>query len=408
MKKLIAISVVFALIAGVAFAVDIGGNVIGTAYVLQGDTGKDENGDAHKVTSGGEMNRLRIDGSGEAGDGTFGGYIRFEPANWGIDPEKLFAVGAEEGEEGEEPGPGEIEKAFSFGSGVSGNVWWKPIDQFKLLIGGNGGDGFIGKEGVTGWSFQQTVYDTGVAAASGNIWGGGYGATTYRSVFFEQGDGQHDVYLFITPADIVSINVILPFISKAGQETGDVFKQTIGQLDFHLDFGNIALTYVGNLMKGNDQPKFFLYYGGSFGDLSLDVGLSYQLAHSSEDGGDGAAQPIGIGLGLKYTMDSFGVKFRTAANVAGDVKATKILAEVLPYFGLGDNLTAFVSAGLSMNMPDGQDTVIGWHFNPYLQVGEEWGAKFLAGVKVWSDGSKDADDKTTINWAVPVALIVSF
>jgi hypothetical protein len=61
---------------------------------------------------------------------------------------------------------------------------------------------------------------------------------------------------------------------------------------------------------------------------------------------------------------------------------------------------------------------MGWHFNPYLQIGEEWGAKFLAGIKVWSAGKTPASlgedgavipaQDAIINWAVPIAIIVSF
>ena len=381
MKKLIAISVVFALVAGVAFAADVSASVFGTANVLQGNTGKDPaTSEDSKVTSSGKMNRVRIDGSGEANE-NFGGYFRFDRHHW------------------------------DNGLAFTGNVWWKPIDQFKLMIGGNDGDGFIGKEGNTGWMFYQTPTDVDVTFGGENVWGGGlygFGLTT-RHAFYERGDGQEDVYLFITPMDMLGINVILPFISKNGQETADEFKQAIAQIDLKLDFGNIALTYVGG--RGYDKDKnidepasIFLYFGGSFGDLSLDVGLGYHMAKA---GGD-VAQPIGIGVGLKYATDAFGVKFRTTVALAGEDKSTKILADVLPYFPLSDNLTAFVSVGLGMVMPESGDSQMGWHFNPYLQVGEEWGAKFLAGIKVKSNGKGADGSDAVIDWAIPVALIVSF
>jgi hypothetical protein len=409
MKKLIAISVVFALIAGVAFAVDLSGTVIGHVNVLQGNTGEDS-----KVTSGGNMDRLRIDGSGEVADGAFGGFFRAD------------------------------------GGSFYGNAWWKPIDQFKLLIGSNGGDGFIGKEGITGWGFTEAPTDAGIVLAGENVWGKSiYGyEITFRDAFFEGGgDGGNAAYLFITPMDMLAINVILPFFN--GGETADVFKKVVGQLDLKFDFGNIAVTYVGGKgykegeeptatrvhegdptkgkwvvddtgvvnfeadkdkweLSGDGNPvddpaSIFAYYGGSFGDISIDFGFGYKFA--SADGE--FANPIAIGLGIKYAVDTFGVKFRTVAKLAGDDKCTRVLADVLPYFNLADNLTVFVGAGLGVLMPDGEDTTIGWHFNPYLQVGEG-GANFYAGVQVWSDGIKDAEDKTTINWGVPVGLIVSF
>ena len=161
MKKLIAISVVFALVAGAVFAVDVTGTVFGHYDVLKGDTGKDSAGNSNKVTAGGGMDRIRLDGAGEAGDGAFGGYIRTETHNHSVGKDDALQDTNWDGE------PDSI--VVNGPGGFYGNAWWKPIDQFKLLIGSNGGDGFIGKEGVTGWMFQQTAYDTGVLSDSAII-----------------------------------------------------------------------------------------------------------------------------------------------------------------------------------------------------------------------------------------------
>jgi len=388
MKKLIVLSVVFALVASAAFAVDLGGNVIANTTLLESNTGS-----GAEITGSGNFKRIRIDGAGEVSDGKFGGYLRFQPSDLSGD----------------------------------GYVWWKPIDQFKLLIGGNGGDGFFGKEGVTGWGFYQTPYDTDVVIP-GNVWGWGpyydviknsgnqnmYGQfIRFRDVFYGGGiDGGDDVYLMITPIDILAINIQLPFFSSVDTSPGyavaakveDIFKSAVVQLSLNLDFGNIALTYRGSGgTGGGDNSAIFVYYGGSFGDLALDVGFSYTLT-----GDDDIKVPMGIGVGLKYATDAFGVKARLAATMAGEDKATRILADVMPYFSLGDNLTAFVSVGIGMTAPDSGDTVFGWHFNPFLQIGEEWGAKFLVGVKVWSAGEYAPGVDSVTNWAVPIALMVNF
>jgi len=379
MKKLIAISVVFALVAGVAFAVDLGGTVIGTVNVLESNTGDDA-----PVTSGGKMNRVRIEGSGEAGDGNFGGWLRFDATNGGVFLNDI----------------------------ASGIAWWKPIDQFKLSIGVNP-DGHWGKEGTTGWMFYQTACDTGVTNPN-NTWGGGgryeFGLTT-RCAFYGGYDGAGTL-LEIKPMDMLGINIGLPFIANDGAETADIFKAMNAQIDLNLDFGNIAISYKGvpNYIQdgnrgwdGTDGGVIYAYFGGSFGDLSLDVGIGFQLANE-----DGTSNPISAGLGLKFASDAVGVKFRAAAAFGGEQyggdSPMKVLVDVMPYFGLADNLTAFVSVGLGMLMPDGGDTVIGWHFNPYLQVGEEWGAKFLFGISVQSNGGDDA----IISWKVPIAIICSF
>jgi len=437
MKKLIAISVVFALVAGAAFAVDLGATVIGTAQVLQGNTGKNEAGDANKVTSGGGMDQIRLNGSGENDDGTFGGWIRVSG-----------------------DGGGSYKKAAP----VAGIAWWKPMDMFKLSIGGNP-DGIWGKEGNASWMFYQTVSDTGVVSA-GNAWGGGYGDVVMRAAFYG-GFGDERVFMTIAPAEMVDINIAIPFLAKAGQETKDVFMQTVAQIDLKLDFGNIALTYVGG--RGNKDPekpsayldpgadtdaeygwvqnattgeitwgetkpagtatpvwkmaggsagysepgKIFAYFGGSFGDLSIDFGLGFGMAEKKGD--ETVNQPLGIGLAVKYAMEAMGVKFRTAVSLPmHESQHLDAIADVLPYFALGDNLTAFVSVGLNMSIPNsdekdaGAKSVTGWHFNPYLQVGEEWGAKFLFGIRAWSNGKEQGDGSKVTNWAVPIALIVNF
>jgi len=398
MKKLIAISVVFALVAGVAFAADVSGAVIGTANVLEGSTVKDS-----KVTSSANLGRVRLEGSGETGDGDFGGWVRVE----GFDT--AWTKGELTGHSWE----GDAWRAF----GAFGIAWWKPIDMFKLSIGANP-DGHWGKEGVTAWMFYQTASDTGVVNP-GNAWGGGYGKIVFRNAFFG-GFGDERVFMTISPAEIVDINIGIPFFAKFALpdldgdgesdgsrsfETADIFKKTVAQVDLKLDFGNIALTYKGDLgydkEKGyNDPASIFVYYGGSFGDLSIDFGLGYTMA--KDDGKN--AQPIGVGLGVKYATESFGVKFRTVATLAGDDKETNILADVLPYYNISETLRAFVSVGLAMNMPEKGDSVTGWHFNPYLEVGSEWGPKFIAGIRAWSPGGKDAETF----WAVPIALHIGF
>jgi hypothetical protein len=382
MKKLIVLSVVFALVASAAFAVDLSGSSINTVDVVKSSTADDATIDADA-----SWDRLRIDGGGATEDGVFGGYFRLDAKHWSGNPQ--------------------------FG----GNAWWKPIDQLQLLIGNNGGDGFYGKEGITGWMFYQTVTDNGTSMGGDNVWGGslyGFGIKT-REAFFGGDGGGDALRLDIKPIDILGININLPFFN--GGELADVFAKVIAQLDLNLSFGNIAVTYVGGSNTGSlnddgdwdyDAGSVFVYYGGSFGDLSLDFGLGYHF-DKEDASANKVVQPIGVGLGIKYATDSFGIKFRTVATLAGDDKATKVLVDILPFFPLSERITAFIGVGIGMNMPDGEDTVIGWHFNPYLQIGEEWGAKFLVGIKVKTiDEVKDSADNKLISWSIPIALSVGF
>jgi len=369
MKKLIVLSVVFALVASAAFAVDLGGTVIGNVNLFGGQSGDNANSD---IVGGGTMQRIRIDGGGEAGEGKFGGYYRLDA-----------------------------------GGSIDGNAWWKPIDQLKILIGGNGGDGFYGKEGVTGWMFYQTVSDSGVADP-GNCWYSTFtGPVKFRNIFYGGDGGGDALRLEITPIDILGINLMLDYIDMDGNKVEDIFKNVVAQIDLKLDFGNIAITYDAVPDKGS----IYLYYGGSFGDLAIDFGFCYNLDDNT--GPTAVKQPIGVGVGAKYASDAFGVKARVGAILGGDAELTTILADVMPFFSLGDGITAFVSVGLAMSTPKNGDSGMGWHFNPYLQLGEEWGSKFLIGVRVWSDGgwnpwAPGALGDKQINWAVPIAIQANF
>ena len=396
MKKLIAISVVFALVVGTAFAVDVGGNVIGTVNVLEGSSVKDS-----KVQSSATMNRIRFEGSGENEDGTFGGWARFQPdwgsggPDWGNPPQ------------------------------VWGLAWWKPIEQVKFTIGGNP-DGFYGKEGVTGWMFYQMISDTGVVNPN-SVWysaGSHYSDSgipdpsdpsikvgefdfglQYRNAFYG-GFGSPAAHLTISPAEIVDINIAIPFWN--GGETGDVFASTHAQLDLKLDFGNIAITYAGATMKGYDQPTLFAYFGlGAIENLGLDIGLGFTFPNEDE-----TSNPIAAGLGVKYAFsDTFGIKFRTVLSFGGEeTDPFQVMADLLPYFAVSDKLKVFLSAGLGMTSPDEGDSIVGFHINPYIEVGNEWGPTFYAGFQLSSSGVKNPlnEDNAIVKWAVPVAIGISF
>jgi len=316
----------------------------------------------------------------------FGGWIRFEPTggtyNYNYGDKGVFA------------------------DRVAGLAWWKPIDQLKLTIGGNP-DGIWGKEGVTGWMFNQMPYDSSIALGSGNIWGWGETVASSlqtRFAFFHGYDDQRAA-LEITPIDMLGINIAIPLAGSSGD---DLFKDILAQINLNFDFGNIALTYKGASHFGD--PALFVYFGGSFGDLGLDVGFGYHMSDSDADN-----HPIFAGLGIKYATDAFGVKFRTALGIPGeDTQQFGVLVDVLPYFAINDNLSAFINMGLGMTMPSSNgadkddDAIVGWFINPYLRVGAEWGPTFYVGLQISSDGKKVGDDPAVVKFAVPISLMVSF
>ena len=125
MKKILAISVIFALVAGAAFA-QISGTIAGTVNVLQGMTDED-------ATVEGVMGRVRLSGAGQTDDGKFGGYLRLDRgAGWAQDNHYGF-----------------------YGAGWA---WWQPHEIFRLQIGQDR-DNAIAMENIARWGFYQNAAD---------------------------------------------------------------------------------------------------------------------------------------------------------------------------------------------------------------------------------------------------------
>jgi hypothetical protein len=433
MKKLIAIAVVFALVAGGVFAADLGVNVIGSVDLFQGN-----NVEGEGVGGGLSMNRARIQGAGENDDGTFGAWMRFE-----------------------------AEGGSNMKQGVSALAWWKPIDMFKLSIGGNP-DGLYDKQGYSGWMFHQIVADTNVVNAS-QAWGCAYtingppwtwggddkrlieeafvgGAPVFQNAFYG-GEGGNALFLEIKPVDMFGINVILPY-EKGGtyfDEDNDefaggvaeVFKNMTVQLDVNLDFGNIALTIdldTDNVDPDKIGATAYLYLGlTSIDNLSLDAGIGMRFPETDLDDNK-ITYPLAIGVAAKYDVnDQFGLKARAMARFLGGVKPDAVdkkvtepfalIFDIQPYYAINDSVTIFADIGINMvgsQKYDGEklsDAGFGWHLNPYIGVGQEWGPRFFAGFKIWSTpvwaGAKDDGviklaDKASMQWSVPIGLVVSF
>jgi len=382
MKKIIAILAMVALVGGVAFAeASVSGHFIGTVNLVESSTA-----DGAEMMGSAGKDRVRLEAQGSDEDGKFGGWFRVDGAHWSGNP--VFA----------------------------GHGWWKPIDQFLMRVGSNGGDGYYGKEGVTGWMFYQTVTDTGVAMGGDNVWGGTFygglgegldGSFNFRNAFYG-GYGDDGLMLEIKPVEMFGLNIVLPYFE--GGLVEDIFKDLLLQIDLNLDFGNIAFTYKGDA-SGASGGNAFLYAGiGAIENVALDIGLGLTL-----DGDVVKKAPLSVGLGAKVDIsETFGLKARLGAGIPtdSDDKITRILFDVLPYFAINDSMTVFVSLGLGLVDVDGE-AVVGIHFNPYIQVGSEWGPKFLAGIKVWQNYTYDGKDMGTggdsfINWAIPIAINVGF
>ena len=222
MKKLIVISVVFALVAGAAFAeVNFGGGVFGKVNVIEGNGEKvfkanDDNkgGTAenkNEVGASGNMGRVRLEASGTNDDETFGGWARLDTG--------------------------------SYGGGINGYAyaWWQPLSLLKFQVGTNGGDGYFDAWGGAGWGFYATAGDVL-----------GLESWKYGSAFYG-GFGAGGAILTITPLDALAINIGIPYF--AGGRGEDVYKKTNAQVAYNINgVGKLAISYAGDY-EGRDAEN---------------------------------------------------------------------------------------------------------------------------------------------------------
>ena len=397
MKKLIVFSVVFALVAGAAFAeVSFGGTVFGKVDVVGGSSVKDSD-----ITAGGGMGRINVDASAESEDGTFGGWMRF--------------------------------RAGGYGAGASGwgLAWWKPIEMVKFQIGNNP-DGIFDTSHMTRWGFYQVAGDVGVVNA-GNAWGGGLGgftggdslenlakyfdpnekdkpglaSATSDFVFFG-GFGGFGAMLSITPIDLLALNFVFPY---AGGPAENTYKKLIAQAVVNLDgIGQFSLTYQAgkgekDYKAGTDAIKgiagtpvyevldtatntvtwettkpdptnpadatkvvlrtqtvggtpdipavpavgydespgklFASFYFSMIENLGLDLGFSFTLPTKTQRD-DGTLNPLGLGLGVQFGAGQFGIKSRILTSLGG-----KYVSSVN---SKGDTETAAIPLGLTFDL----------------------------------------------------------
>jgi len=433
MKKLIAISVVFALVAGTAFAeVNVGATTFGKVNVMEGSTKKDTD----TFGASGDMGRIRLEASGQNDEETFGGWLRLDAGTYGGIP-----------------------SAFGY-------AWWQPIQLIKFLVGTNGGDGLFSADGFTRWGFYQGAGDIGVVKEGWAFGGAFYG-----------GFGAGGATLTITPIEALAINIGVPFFDGGRAEA--VYKQTNAQVSYNIDgIGNLAVTFEGHYEGPQDnlprnkkisiaQPKAgepYYYYKAISGagskfyaffnlsaieNLGLNIGAGFTLPVKDEDEIAGVKTtdtynaPVAVGLGASYDAGAFGIKARVQGEFAQSAKSEAswsggsssnefkgpfvLNADLLPSFAINDSMKVFLSAGLSLTgeyklpkEPDPADptktiektidSVVGWHINPYFTK-SAGGGTFYAGFRLASAGEKGTagdGDKALVTWAVPVGVAFSF
>jgi len=460
MKKIIAIFAMIALAGGTVFAeITVGGAVIGTFNLLESNTGKwtdpkdATNTISADVKTSADMNRIRLEASGTNKEETFGGWFRYDGNSFGYAWWKpLDQVQVRIGSNGYD--------GFNSKDGVTRWGFYQTPTDTDVTFGG-----------ANAWG--GSIYGFG-ADFSGAFYGG-YGGSNSLMLEIKPvkifginlavpfGNGKiDDVYKNINIQLDLNLafggNIALSFEGNQGKLgfSADDYKfyyaaksaETIDPDNWKKDYEKNDLDKIESMDKTIENSKedghgvaasgakLYAYFGIPINEqVSFDIGLGFTLPVSGEKNtpfeGETYNAPVGIGAGFKFASDSFGFKARIGAFLGGklaidkddDIEIpVKFLLDIMPFFPIGANMTFFISAGFGIQEEQTmekhgkkEDSLFCWHFNPFIQIGSEWGPKFLAGVKLWSDADRDdtgEKDKKPgaafVKWAIPVALNVSF
>jgi len=467
MKKLIVLSVIFALVAGSVFAADVSVTVFGKADLFAGSNeekvdqmkdGKPTYTTKDHVQAGEDIGRIRIDASGATEDGTVGGYLRFE---------------------------GDDINGSSGGVSAWGYVFYKPADILKITFGSNGYDGFFGLDGVARWNYYQLGGDVGFIPESWKFGESFYGG-------WHDG-GKGGLILTSNPVEALEINIAFPITGSA--PAYQKYQRFVIQAKYNLEgLGTAGLTFSNDTLyehdgstdnvggfklasgTNNDNGKIWAYFGlTSIENLGIDVGIGYQFPDSyyvydinEPSGGKKNGiestftvnNPIALGVAANFSSGALGVKARVQAQFLGnnvqdftvytngdsksktytsDPYGLNMVIDVQPSFAINEKLTAYLSTGVYFvtgeeyvdKYNDDGDPVfaketrslVGWHLQPYVVITPSyWNGAFYAGIRlespqpnpfdgpsgVYYNGEKGDVRNRILNWSIPIGVSFSF
>jgi hypothetical protein len=403
MKKLIAIAVVFVLVAGAAFAdISVSGSANGKATLGGGSSG---------VTSGtawtgqntvdGGVGDISIAAEAQNEDGTFGGKVSFQDASFA-------KVGG--------GGGGEIV--------IRGMAWWKPIPQVKVQIGSDGSFGF---DNVLGWGLYQG--DNDYLDLEG--W-------SHPSIYGGSGDGV-GLFLTVSPVANLEVNLFIPF-GRYGNDPWETYAKTHLQIKYGIDnIGTFALSYKGDTYGYKNGADIYAGFElTALEGLNVFLGVGFDFPTKLETLTVVSAgvteykttktynDPLWIGLGASYSAGAFGIKARFElgfgysekteyAAVTGTLPAslensedkgsTAFTFDLFPYYNVNDNLKIGLGGGLDISAPvkdpSADNTTVDYRIQPFLSF-SSGGGTFWAGFLL--KGSSTGPNNSSSSWAIPIGL----
>jgi hypothetical protein len=422
MKKLIAISVMCALVTGAAFAeTSVGGSVFVGAALMQGDNVKDSKPTTTAIGPDDWNTTLKITFS----EGNAGGRIRIAGKN--------------------------STEANAFDEWFG---WWRPIPQLRIQFGSNQ-DGDFGNAQISGWGFTgENKNNGGNQGAMAEYSGYGEGRNHSRVTGWYAGTGgTPNLQFSIYPIDGLSVNVWFPFEDG---HPGFTFSKFEANVQYRLtDIGNITLSFQSNTgyLEGDEDawygaagvtnpaasPKIFAsFYLTAIDGMGVDLGLAYKLPFNNEATKTVTNHPFEIGLGYRFGQGDFNFKLRAGFSlgesvvVDGDdpVKApTQISVNILPSYKIG-TVTVFFYAGLGIRAVEdwekeaptsdwqksGNNAVVAWFVNPYVFIPTSGSLRFKVGFQLYSngvgypytEGGEIKYDTPKINWSIPIGFYTYF
>lgn len=379
MKKLFAILVVFALVAGTAFA-QVSGTVETRLFFFDGTGGDMGNG-----TIGGSIAAAYLQLSGANDDGTLGATFRFRNGDQG---------------------------STSGGSGVRYHrvfTWWRPIPQVRVFLGIDN-DGMFDTAGIAGWSFHSGDNDY----MFNHHW------DWWRQVF----PGNWDAFgmaISVYPMQGLQLNLVIPTGNTGWyQGTEDKVNRKVPLKEMYkgLRFmGAYAIPDIGTVhVVWNFQDKEV--DGGAFaGDEHYGrFGLNLHLSALSHLGiqaivGGSVVIPrytdtdptIHIGMGVTYAATGWQVKGRFAVRIdSGD---TFINGNIMPIFDIPGG-QAMIDIGLTSFGSD-----LGWFITPVYRMPIP-GGKFSIGLQIESNiqmgGNVSIQAPEDVSFRIPMLLNFNF
>jgi len=414
MKKLIAFSVIFALLAGVAFAeATLGGQLMIGTTLLKGDNKADD------ILMGG-MQYHEAKMSATFGDAKGGGKLVFTSGHDGAYDGTLGAG---------------WKTAWGF-------LYWRPIPQFRMQVGVNA-DGDFGVAQISGWGFVGEAKNSVGAISDYMNWGGGNTwwvlhpwqsfLTRPGAAFFPGTGDLPNVNFSIFPVDGVQINIVLPINengwyadpnNKVGVES-EVSRQLA---DFQIsanvtleEVGKLSISFVGHggLEKETKNPAgviitgpktksvgnaYASFYLTAISGMNMELGLVYNLPWKNSFDLDNGGY-VGTGFGFRFDNGGqFTFKLRANAKMLGKTDGvdqnTLLYANILPCYKITKDLWAFLYTGLSLEIGANDYQRMGWFVNPYIWVRASEGLRFWSGVQFYQTQIVE-DSDTPITWRVP-------